>query len=86
MPFDFPPFAYLLGNRAGVKSVYNVGEGAMKNRIYDLEEGRIERRDEAPPIGAILEELFARFEEEFPGSKIIVLETEATAARCTPLL
>ena len=79
VPFDLPPFTYLLGNRAGVKSVYNVGEIAMKNRIYDLEESWKERRDEAQPIGAILEELLAQYEQQFPGIRVDAVETEATA-------
>ena len=51
----------------------------MKNRIYDLEENWKERRDEAQPIGAILEELLAQYEQQFPGIRVDAVETEATA-------
>lgn len=79
VPFDSSLFTYLLGNQAAVRTVYNVGEVAMKNRICDLEERRKERRDEAQPIGDILEELLEQYEQLYPGITLDVIETEATA-------
>ena len=47
----------------------------MNTTIYDDE-----REDEPKPVGEILEELLAQYEAKFPGIRITVVETAATAA------
>jgi hypothetical protein len=51
----------------------------MQNRISDLIEQQDRQDDEPQPIGRILEELLAKYERRFPGVRISVLETAATA-------
>ena len=52
----------------------------MQNRISDTTEGREWGDDEPQPVGVILQELFAQYEQRFPGIHITVVETAATAA------
>jgi hypothetical protein len=51
----------------------------MQNRISDLIEEQSRQDNEPQPIGEILEELLAQYERRFPGIRISVLETAATA-------
>ena len=55
----------------------------MNNRIStfleDWPETSHERNDEPHPIGEVVEELLAEYERRFPGVRIAVVETPATA-------
>jgi hypothetical protein len=52
----------------------------MNNRITDMiDDSPDTRNDEPQPIGRILEELLAQYERRFPGVRIAVVETPATA-------
>jgi hypothetical protein len=57
-----------------------------KNRLADfgLSDTSVPHRDEqvreVHSIGEVLEELFTQYQARFPGLKIVVLETPATAA------
>jgi hypothetical protein len=51
----------------------------MQNRITDIIERRDTRSDEPQPVGEILEELLAQYEQRFPDIHITIVETTATA-------
>ena len=54
----------------------------MQNRFSDngdTTERRDGRDDEPQPVGEVLEELLAQYERRFPGVRITVVETAATA-------
>lgn len=50
------------------------------NRITALGEDDRERDGEPQTVGEILQELLAQYEAWFPGIKVVVVETAATAA------
>jgi hypothetical protein len=49
------------------------------NRCTTVAEDDRERDDGARPVGEVLEELLAQYEARFPGIRIAVVETSATA-------
>jgi hypothetical protein len=55
----------------------------MENRIRTAMETAADRRplatNDAHPIGEILKELLAQYEARFPGIRIAIVETPATA-------
>lgn len=51
----------------------------MQNRISEITDRRDRPASEPQPVGAILEELFAQYEQRFPDIHIRVVETIATA-------
>jgi hypothetical protein len=51
----------------------------MQNRISDTTKERDGEGNAPQPIGKILEELLAQYERQFPGVRINILDTTATA-------
>jgi hypothetical protein len=51
----------------------------MQNWISDTTKRQDRQDDEPQPIGKILEELLAQYEQRFHGLRINILETAATA-------
>ena len=51
----------------------------ISTQFEDWPETREQRNQEPQPIGKILEELLAQYERRFPGVRIAVVETPATA-------
>ena len=49
----------------------------MRNRISELQDVRGRRDDGPQPIGAILAELLAQYEDRFPEAHISVVQTPA---------
>ncbi|MCC6124653.1 MAG: hypothetical protein IT426_06810 [Pirellulales bacterium] len=54
-------------------------ENRIRTPLEELPETRIRRSADARPIGEILEELLAQYQARFPGIRIAVVETPATA-------
>ena len=52
----------------------------MRNQVDGSAETWRDRKEDAVPIGDILEELLVRLQVEFPGIKIIVVKAESTPA------
>jgi hypothetical protein len=51
----------------------------MQNRITDTSEKWDRRHDEPQPVGEILHELLALYEQRYPNIQIMVVETNASA-------
>ena len=55
----------------------------MQNRISDITERRDRRDDEPQPVGVILEELLAQYQQRFPDIHIMVVERQRRQCRAS---